>query len=57
MNYQSTRSDSCTASSAEAILQGLAPDGGLYSMRTLALLDFDWQETLKKDTFGMFVET
>ena len=56
MNYQSTRSDSCTASSAEAILQGLAPDGGLYSMRTLALLDFDWQETLKKDTFGMAVD-
>lgn len=56
MNYQSTRSDSCTASSAEAILQGLAPDGGLFSMRTLALLDFDWQETLKKDTFGMAVD-
>ena len=56
MNYQSTRNDTCTASSAEAILQGLAPDGGLYSMRTLALLDFDWQETLKKDTFGMAVD-
>ncbi|MBR2927888.1 MAG: threonine synthase [Oscillospiraceae bacterium] len=56
MNYQSTRNDACTASSAEAILQGLAPDGGLYSVRTLALLDFDWQETLKKDTFGMAVD-
>ena len=56
MNYQSTRNDACTASSAEAILQGLAPDGGLYSVRKLALLDFDWQETLKKDTFGMAVD-
>ncbi len=56
MNYQSTRSDACVASSAEAILQGLAPDGGLYSMPTLALLDFDWRTTLGKATFGMAVD-
>ena len=32
MNYQSTRNAALTASSAEAILNGLAPDGGLYAM-------------------------
>lgn len=56
MKYQSTRNDACIASSSEAILQGLAPDGGLYSMRSLAQLEFNWQETLKKDTFGMAVD-
>ncbi|MGM9661752.1 MAG: threonine synthase [Oscillospiraceae bacterium] len=53
MNYQSTRSGAFTASPAEAILQGLAPDGGLYSMRSLRDIPFDWRATLKKDTFGM----
>ncbi len=51
MNYQSTRSDSLRAGSARAILQGLAPDGGLYSMG--ALPEFDWQRCLKQDTCGM----
>lgn len=53
MIYQSTRSNDCTATSAEAILRGLAPDGGLYSPPSLSLCDFDWRTTLKKDTFGM----
>lgn len=56
MKYQSTRNDACIASSSEAILQGLAPDGGLYSMRLIAQLEFSWQETLKKDTLGMAVD-
>ncbi len=51
MNYQSTRSDLCTVSPAQAILQGLAPDGGLYSMAVLPRLS--WQDTLEKDTYGM----
>lgn len=53
MNYQSTRNDACTATSVEAILQGLAPDGGLFSMRTAELHTFNWQDTLKKDTLSM----
>ena len=56
MLYHSTRNHLSTVNSAQAVLSGLAPDGGLYSMRTLALLDFDWQATLKKDTFGMAVD-
>ncbi|MBR2132796.1 MAG: threonine synthase [Oscillospiraceae bacterium] len=56
MNYQSTRNDACIVSAAEAILHGLALDGGLYTMRTLTQLNFNWKETLKKDTFGMAVD-
>ena len=33
MEYQSTRSDALHATPAEAVLQGLAPDGGLYTMQ------------------------
>ena len=31
MQYQSTRDKNLKASSAQAILNGLAPDGGLYT--------------------------
>ena len=51
MKYQSTRNDCLTATSTEAVLQGLAPDGGLYIRSSLA--GFDWKETLKLDTLGM----
>ena len=30
MNYHSTRNEQLTASSTHAVLQGIAPDGGLY---------------------------
>ena len=50
MNYQSTRNAALTASSAEAILNGLAPDGGLYAMPALSGLDFDWQRCLTSRT-------
>ncbi len=53
MNYQSTRSKTETATSTQAVLQGLAPDGGLYIVNNIAALPFDWQATLKKTTFGM----
>ena len=32
MQYQSTRESRHTASAAQAILQGIAPDGGLYML-------------------------
>ena len=50
MNYQSTRNAALTASSAEAILNGLAPDGGLYAMPALSGLDFDWKRCLTLST-------
>lgn len=51
MNYQSTRNAELKASSTAAVLKGLAQDGGLFITR--AYEGFDWQSTLKLDTFGM----
>ena len=44
------------ASSAQAVLDGLAPDGGLYSMPSLRDISFDSQGVLKLDTQGMATE-
>ena len=51
MKYQSTRNDRLTAASTEAVLQGLAPDGGLYIRSSLE--GFDWKGVLTPDTLGM----
>lgn len=51
MNYRSTRS-SLTASPREAVLRGIAPDGGLYLLPDLQELHFDWQGCLEEDFFG-----
>ncbi|MBE6928170.1 MAG: threonine synthase [Ruminococcaceae bacterium] len=51
MNYHSTRNHTLTADAAKAVLQGLAPDGGLYI--TDRYDGFDWQGTLRLDTLGM----
>ena len=56
MIYRSTRSDNYTATSAEAILNGLAPDGGLYSFSSDTKFDLDWKKVLSLDTRGMAVE-
>ena len=56
MIYHSTRSGSFPASSAEAILNGLAPDGGLYSFSPDTGFDLDWRNVLELDTRGMAVE-
>ena len=45
MLYHSTRSKNLTADSAAAVLQGLAPDGGLYM--PAALPPFDWENCIK----------
>lgn len=45
MLYHSTRNDRLRIDSAQAVLEGLAPDGGLYMPD--ALPAFDWQECLK----------
>lgn len=53
MNYQSTRNRCWTASSTRAVLEGIAPDGGLYISRDLLQADFDWRSLLEEDTFTM----
>lgn len=53
MNYQSTRSDRQTASSTAAVLRGMAPDGGLYILKNLSSLSFDWKSMLEKNTLDM----
>ncbi len=51
MHYQSTRGRSPIVNSAQAVLKGLADDGGLYMMNELPV--FDWEGCLQKDTKGM----
>ncbi len=51
MLYHSTRSESNAVDSAQAVLEGLAPDGGLY-MPT-ALPAFDWQACLQGSSMDM----
>ena len=56
MYYQSTRNKELRASSAEAILSGIAPDGGLYVMPSFDGLDFDWKAVLGLSTQQMATE-
>lgn len=49
MLYQSTRGGAPAVSSARAIVDGLAPDGGLYVMAPDALPKLDWRELLALD--------
>ena len=53
MNYQSTRNDALIATATAAVLKGIAPDGGLYILKNLKYLPFDWQSVLARDTQGM----
>ena len=52
MNYHSTRNRRLTASPSQAVLQGIAPDGGLY-IGDVAHLDLDWREIITCDTQTM----
>lgn len=45
MRYHSTRNDQNFVDSAEAVLEGLAPDGGLYMPQQIPALD--WRQLLK----------
>ena len=45
MIYHSTRDRNCRCNSAQAVLQGLAPDGGLYMPESIP--DFDWKACLQ----------
>ena len=51
MLYHSTRSKNHTADSAQAVLNGLAPDGGLYVPAQLPKLDVS--ACLQEDTKTM----
>ena len=51
MLYHSTRNANATVDSARAVLEGLAPDGGLYMPE--AILGFDWQKCLGGDSQAM----
>ena len=51
MKYQSTRNRALTASPAEAVLAGIAPDGGLFMPE--AIPSMDWQALLQEDTLTM----
>ena len=52
MLYHSTRDLRLTALSTRAVLEGIAPDGGLYICDPTALR-FDWRAALAKDTLTM----
>ena len=51
MDYISTRGMSPAVDSAQAVLNGLAPDGGLYVPKSIPA--FDWQACLQKSSQGM----
>ena len=51
MNYHSTRSARECVDSAQTVINGLAPDGGLYMPQTLP--DFDAKACLACDVYGM----
>ena len=53
MQYQSTRDKNLKASSSQAILNGLAPDGGLYTMPSFDEVKFDYTTVLNMDTMSM----
>lgn len=53
MQYRSTRHASESCSPSMAILNGLAPDGGLYVPEDLEDLRLDYREVLKEDYLGM----
>ena len=51
--YQSTRSSVLTASPAQAVMEGIAPDGGLYTLPGFTGLAPDYRELLALDTLPM----
>ena len=51
MQYHSTRGESAPVNSAQAVIRGLAQDGGLYMMEKFP--EFSVEECLQNDTKGM----
>ena len=46
MKYYSTRSQKITANAPEAILKGIAPDGGLYTPMDFSEMQIDLKSVL-----------
>ncbi len=55
-SYQSTRSNALTAQPAQAVLQGIAPDGGLYTLPDFQQSDIRYEDLLKMDMLPMAAE-
>ena len=53
MLYQSTRNNNLTATGPQAILRGIAPDGGLYMIPDFSEVSLDWKALLEMDTIPM----
>lgn len=53
MLYQSTRSKNLAATGPEAILRGIAPDGGLYMIPDFSAVRLNRKELLELDTIPM----
>ena len=51
MNYHSTRASHGVVNSSRAVLDGLAPDGGLYMPEYIPTLN--WHTTVKRDSISM----
>lgn len=50
MIYQSTRNNNEQVNSAQAIVKGIANDGGLYMLKDFSALDFDYKNVLNLST-------
>ncbi len=46
MLYHSTRNNALTANSTEAVIRGIADDGGLYMLPDFSAIRFDWRRLL-----------
>ena len=55
MQYISTRNETRTVSAPEAVIEGIAPDGGLYIPKDPDFSAFDWKALLSGD-FRMIAE-
>ena len=53
MHYLSTRSHQETATSAEAVLRGLAPDGGLYVPETIPAAELSDAALISLDQYAL----
>ena len=53
MIYNSTRNNNLTANSAEAVLKGIADDGGLFMIKDFSVLNFNYKDVLTLSTMEM----
>ena len=53
MIYNSTRNNNLTANSAQAVLKGIADDGGLFMIKDFSALNFDYKDLLNLTTMEM----